>query len=353
MLYRDHKISISNYDLKKQLTDCKKEPLFDWLNDVKAECLQYSIDILDIAYKNFFKGNGFPKFKSKRDKQSFHQQQNIKILDNTNRIVFLKNKIKFRCSERDKELLDTKKLKNITYSKDKLNHYWASVLIEDNIKQLEQVQNEIGIDLGLKHFVITSNEEFIDNPRYFRKSERKLKRIHRWYSRKVKGSNNKEKNRITLVKQYKKITNQRNHFLNTLSKRLINENQVIYLETLNIEGMIRNHKLAKSIQDASWSRFVEMLKYKTKWYGREIHQINRFAPSSKTCSECGWINKDLTLNNREFICQECGMVEDRDLNAAKNILKISRDELTRINVCGEQDSSLSLKQKDTLLANTS
>jgi putative transposase len=362
-LYTYHRIFISNYDLKKQITDCKKESSFHWLNDIKAESLLYSIDILNTAFKNFFRGNGFPKFKSKRNRQSFHQQQNLKILSNTNRIVFYSNKIKFKCSERDRELLNTRKLRNITYSKDKSNQYWASVLIEDEIKQLEPIRKEIGIDLGLKHFAITSDRELIDNPKYFRKNKKKLKRIQRWHSRKEKGSNNREKSRIKLVKQYQKITNQRNNFLNTLSKRLIDENQIIHLETLNVKGMMQNHKLAKSIQDASWSKFVGMLKYKSNWYGREIYQINRFAPSSKTCSECGWVNKYLTLKDRIFVCHECGMIEDRDTNAAKNIMKISRDGFTRINVCGDGlygrpftkvnlRSNPSMKQEDSLLVNT-
>jgi len=337
-LYSDYKINVSKYDILKQITDVKKEEDFHWLNDVKAECLQNSIDNLEVAYKSFFKGNGFPKFKNKKAKQSFVQKQNFKVLENSNKLVFLKRKIKFKCSKQNQIELRISKIKRITYSKDNLNQYFASVLIEFIPKLLEINTNEVGIDLGLKHFLITSDGEFIENPKFFRKSEKKLQKQQRKLSKKQKGSNNKNKQRIKVGKIHKKISNQRNHFLHQISNKIINENQVISLETLMVKNMIKNHKLAKSIQDASWSTFVNMLEYKSGWYGREIKRISTFAPSSKTCSNCGWYNPNLTLNDRIFICKECDYEEDRDINASKNILKFSnnREELPQINASGDQ-----------------
>jgi len=335
-LYSNYKINVSKFDIIKQITDVKKEDDFIWLNDVKAECLQNSIDGLEAAYKSFFKGNGFPKFKNKKSKQSFVQKQNLKILENTNKLVFYKNKIKFKCSKNSQDELRISKIKRITYSKDNLNNYYASILIEFEPKQLKINTNEVGIDLGLKHFLITSDGEFVDNPKFFRKSEKKLAKQQRKLSKKTKGSNNKNKQRIKVAVIHKKISNQRNYFLHNVSNKIINENQVISLETLMVKNMIKNHKLAKSIQDASWSTFVTMLEYKSNWYGREIKRISTFAPSSKTCSNCGWYNPQLTLSDRVFTCEECDYIEDRDINAAKNILNFSREELPRINASGDQ-----------------
>ena len=348
MMYKDYGLSVSKFDLFKQISDLKKEST--WLNNCKSECLQSAFDNLDSAYSSFFKGAGFPEYKNKKSKQSFVQKQNINIKDN--RIKFLKTLINFKCSDRYLKILNSDKtiLKRITYSRDKLNQYWTSILIETNHTIIKpKSNNKIGIDLGIKHFLVTSNGEFVDNPKYLKVSERKLRRLHKSHSRKKKGSGNREKSRLRIVKQYQKITNQRKDFLHKLSTKLISENQAIYLESLNIQGMIRNHKLAKSIQDVSWGEFVRMLSYKAEWNNREFHQIGRFQPSSKTCSSCGWYNKELTLRDRVFNCQGCGHSEDRDLNASKNILKFSRDELTRINASGELDNSHSSKEEKNVM----
>jgi len=353
-MYSDYKIKLSKFDIQKELPNVKDDLHFQWLNSVKAECLQNTIDSLDSAFKVFYRGNGYPKFKSKRSKQSFLSKQNFKILENSNKLVFLKNKIKFKCSESNTHELRLSKIKRITYSKDNLNHYYASILIESKKDlTLPKLNNEVGIDLGLKYFLITSDGEFIDNPKFFRKSEKQLAKQQRFLSRKVKGSSNRNKQRIKVAKIHKKISNQRNYFLHEVSNKIIDENQVIHLETLAVKNMIKNHKLAKSIADASWSTFVTMLKYKSQWYGRELHQINRFSPSSKTCSNCSWINVDLTLADRIFECEDCGHVQDRDLNAAINIKNFSnqildknREELSRINASGEQPLGTHRKKKN-------
>ena len=335
-LYQDYKINVSKYDIINQLTDVKRAPEFNWLNNIKAETLQNIIDNLEFAYKKFFKGVGFPKFKSKKLEQSFIQKQSCRILKNSNKIVFYNNKLKFKCSKKDSEILQNNIIKRIIYKKDNLNNYYASILIEFEPEKLTNSNKGIiGIDLGLTHYIITSDGEFIDNPKFFRKSEKKLSKLQQLHSRKKKSSKNKEKARIKLATQYKKITNQRNHFLHNLSKQLINENKVICLEHLNIQGMIQNRHLSKSIQDASWSKFVGFLKYKASWYNTTILQLSTFSPTSKTCSNCGWVNKELTLSDRTFECNECGYIEDRDINAAINMINFSRDELTRIYASGD------------------
>jgi len=328
IMYKDYGLSKSKFDIINELPELKKE--FEWLSECKAECLQNVIGNVDAAYQGFFRGGGFPKFKKKSSKQSFLQKQNFKVLENTNRLVFYKQKIKFRCSERDAIDLRTNKIKRITYSKDSCGHYYASILIDFNHELLEPNEFEIGIDLGLKEFAITSDAEVIANPRFLRKSSEKLALLQRRHSRKKKGSRNREKARIAIAKQYKKVTNQRRDFQHKLSSQLIHKNQVIYIESLKDKNMVKNRKLAKSISDASWSSFTGMLEYKAKWYGRQVIKIGTFEPSSKLCSRCGWKKEDLTLSDRVFNCRECGLEIDRDYNAALNILKIgmSNAELT-------------------------
>ena len=353
IMYSDYGISTSKFDIVKQITDVKHQAEFAWLNDIKAECLQNTIDNLDFAFKSFYRGGGYPKYKSKRNKQSFLSKQNNRILKNTNKLLFYKNKIKFRCSSKDKELIRNNKIKRVTYSKDKINNYYASILIEFEPKKLKPIDKEIGIDLGLSHFLITSDGEFIENPKLFRKSEYQISKLHKQHSKKKKGSINKEKARLKLAKKYIKISNQRDHFLHNLSAKLINENQVISLETLQIKNMIKNRYLSKSIQDASWSKFITMLTYKADWTGREIRRVPTFYPSSKTCSNCNNVKDELKLSERIYTCNICGYSEDRDINAAINILNKSkenksRDELTQSKACGEQPSRESMKQEELI-----
>ncbi len=327
--YSSHGKTISKIELVNEIPLLRKE--FDWLSEIKAECLQNVGDQIDNAYKNFFRTRkGFPKFKKKTNHQSFTQKQSCKILDNVNKLVFYSQRIKFKCSERDSKQIRENKIKRITYSKNPSGQYHASILIELNENLTLPISNsEIGIDLGLKDFAIDSTGIKYPNPKFLRKSECKLKQKQRRLSRKQKGSKNRNKQRIKVAKIHQKITNQRSYFLHNLSKKLIDKNQVIVFETLKVKNMIKNHKLAKSISDASWSSFVSIIEYKSKWYGRSVIKINTFYPSSKTCFECEWKNENLSLSDREFICESCGNVEDRDVNAAKNILRKGREELPR------------------------
>jgi len=312
--YQSTKTNLSFYDLNKQLTDLKKDYIF--LKDVGKDCLQNSLINLDQSFKNLFKGFGFPKFKSKYSNNSCKFNQSLNIDFDEHKIKL--PKIGWVNFSKDRSF--SGKLKSITISKNSCGYYFASVLVDTNIKQLKPIKNEVGIDLGLKHFIVDSNGIKVDNPRYLLHSNTNLKKHQRRLSRKTKGSNRYLKQRLKVAKCHYKISNQRKDFLHKLSSKLINENQVIYTEDLNVSGLLKNHNLAKSISDVGWSEFIRQLKYKALWYDRTIKQIDRFYPSSKTCNSCGLVNQELCLSDREWTCK-CGIRHDRDINAAKNILK--------------------------------
>jgi putative transposase len=352
------KIKHSKFDMIKWVTDFRKNPDFPWLQEVKCEVIQNQIDGLDNAFKGFFRGGGYPRFKKKSNVQSFTSKQTFKILENVNKIVFFSQKIKFRTSLEYVKLLRTSKIKRITYSKDAAGAFYVSVLIDAPIlnEDRSQITNEIGIDLGLKEFLVTSDGERIGNPRFFRKSKTKLAKLQKRHSRKMKGSKAREKSKLKVAKCHKKIVNQRSHFFHQLTNKLIDENQDISLETLRVKNMIKNHSLAMSIQDASWSTFVSMLEYKAGWRGAEIRRIGSFLPSSKTCSSCGNV-KELALADRTYECLHCGLVIDRDENAAINILEFSknehnlkqnRDQLARINATGRKHTSARLNVEEAV-----
>jgi putative transposase len=302
------------------VSELKKEN--EWLKEVHSQTLQGSLRNLDAAYTKFFKEKkGFPKFKTKKSKQSYQQPQDVNVYFEKNKIFIPKLKL-VKCKfDRTFE----GKIKTCTVSKNKSNQYFISVLVElDESLPNKCIINEnftVGIDLGLKDFAILSNGTKIENPKFHKKLEKKLKRHSKRLSRKRKNSKNKNKERIKLAKIYNKITNQRNDFLHKLTFKLTHDNQVntIVMEDLNISGMIRNHKLAKSIQDVSWGEFYRQLQYKCDWYGKNLIKIGRFEPSSQICNICGYRHKNLKLEDREWTCPECCTHHDRDLNAAINI----------------------------------
>lgn len=310
--YLGSKHNFSPFDLIKQLPDLKKE--CEWLKEVNSQSLQQSIHNMDIAFKKFFKGSGFPKFKSKhKGKQSFSIPQNVKVEDDLLIIPKFKEGIEIVLH---REIKGT--IKSATISVTPTGKYFVSILVDTNTeiptKAPINESTTIGIDLGIKDFLVTSEGEVFDNPKNLRKAQSKLKYVQRKYS---KNKGKRTKQRLALL--HEKVVNKRKDFLHKVSTQLIRENQTIAIETLAVKNMVKNHNLAQAISDASWSTFVSMLEYKADWYGKNIIRIGQFAPSSKTCSTCGTINKDLQLKDREWTCKSCGTLHDRDKNAAINI----------------------------------
>ena len=309
--YIGSKHNYSAFDLVKQLPELKKE--LPWLKEVNSQSLQQAIQNMDIAFKKFFKGDGFPKFKSKRKgKQSFSIPQNVIVENDLLIIPKFKEGIKMSLHRPTKGTI-----KSATISVTPTGKYFVSILCEtgESVKQKATIKENtsVGIDLGIKTFLVTSDGECFDNPKFLRESLSKLKYIQRKYS-KYKGKRTKKK----LAKLHEDVVNKRKDFLHKVSTKLIRENQTICLETLAVKNMVKNHNLAQAISDVSWSTFVSMLEYKADWYGKNILRIGQFAPSSKTCS-CGVINKDLKLSDREWTCKSCGTTHDRDILAACNI----------------------------------
>jgi len=320
--YKNSDKSLSYFELQNgMLLELKNDEATKWLKEVYSQCLQMALRNLDNAFTRFFREKkGFPKFKSRhKSVQSCQFPQNVKIDFDKKRIKFPKiGGLKVKFSRKFEG-----KVKTTTISRTSTNKYYVSILV-DNEKELPKkikVKEEttIGIDLGIKDFCILSNGEKVENPKYLKNNLQRIKVLQRRTSRKIKGSKNRKKANRRLALKHEYVRNIRQDFLHKLSSRLIRENQTICLEDLNVAGMMKNHCLAQSISDVSWSQFVEFLKYKSDWYGKNIIQIGRFEASSKTCSSCGSIKRDLLLKDREWICEKCNVKHDRDINAAINI----------------------------------
>ena len=306
--------SDSYYAQTKALKSMKGQEEFKWLKEINSQTCQQALQCLDAAYLKFFrKETAFPRFKKKKNYQSFCVPQHFKILEKGIIIPKLKSQIKCKFY---REIIG--EVKSLTISKTLTGKYFVSILTEQKNTYDQTLKGEIGIDLGIKDFVTLS-----DGTKYsfsVSKKTKKLKKLQHYYSKKQKGSKRKEKLRLRIARIYEKIANSRRDFQHKLSNKLTNEYQTICLESLKVRNMMKNHKLARAIGEASWYSFVNMLQYKGKWKGCDIIQIDQFYPSSKTCSRCNWKKENLKLSERSWICPKCGTIHDRDINAAKNIL---------------------------------
>lgn len=283
------------------------------------------------AYDKFFKQhNGFPKFKSKKDKQSALfsslaiSKRNTFETRNISLTKPLKN-IKFRCSDLYLRMLQkyNKNIKSATLSKTKSGKYFLSINVEmedTELKRFEHTDKQVGIDLGVKDFVITSDGEAFENKHFLKKVENKMKRLQRQLSRKVKGSNNREKQRVKFAKLYERMTNKKEAYINHVVNELLKSYDTIFMEDLNINGMLKNHSIAKAIKEVGFTRLKQVLTTKALANDKQVVFVDRFYPSSKTCNKCGYLNNDLKLSDRSWVCPKCGTKHDRDINAAVNIL---------------------------------
>ena len=310
----------------KSLTELKEQKETAWLKEVSAQSLQFAIRCLDTAYTNFFKKRAkFPKFKSKRAKNSFTAPQFASIEGDKLFIIKFKEGIKCRVHREIKG-----KIGKVTITKTPSGKYFASVCTEEEyVPTIEKSGKSIGLDLGLKDLLVTSEGERFANNHYTKKYEQRLAHAQRHLSRKKKGSRGFEKQRLKVSRLYEKISNSRADYLHKCSISLIRRYDIICIEDLNVKGMVRNHKLSKSISDASWYSFVSMLTYKAEWNDKKVVKIDRFYPSSQTCSVCGYLNKDTKkLSIREWECPSCHAHHDRDVNAAINILRVGLKQYT-------------------------
>ncbi|MEA5535664.1 RNA-guided endonuclease TnpB family protein [Crocosphaera sp. XPORK-15E] len=328
--YLDTGKGLSGYEVKKLIPGLKKE--YEWLSLTYSQCLQQTCLNLGVAFNNFFERRArYPKFKSKHGKQCIQYPQNVKLTNqclNLPKIGEVKAVI-HRPIEG--------KIKTVTVSKNSCNQYFASVLFDDGQEKPDSnIEGKaVGIDVGLTHFAITSDGSKFDNPRFLTKHEKNLKRKQQQLSRKQEGSNNRNISRKKVARVHRKTTNCRQDFLHKLSRRIVDENQVIVTENLNVKGMMKNHCLAKAIAQVGWGMFMTMLKYKAENEGKIYQEVDRFFPSSKTCHFCLNQVGSLPLDIRHWTCENCQTKHDRDVNAAINL----RDEGLRILTCGTRDKA--------------
>ncbi|WP_321416921.1 RNA-guided endonuclease TnpB family protein [uncultured Methanomethylovorans sp.] len=370
LMYNRFRTNITEIDLNNHLVSLKET--FPWLKDINSQSLQQANRNLLIGFKNFFNGNGsYPTTKKKKDNNfSFQVPQNYQINLTSSHIYlpkigwmkiiihrdflskeFIENNLVLK--EVNGELIldqklnrEFKVLKTLTVSRTSAGRYHVSILIEDNEPYPEPVsfteETTVGIDVGIKSFAVLSTGKVIDNPKFLKKSLKKLIKLQRSVSRKPKGSKNRRKAVAKLAKQHQLVANQRNDFQHQVSATIISENQAVAMEDLNVKGMIRNHCLAQSISDVGWSEFIRKLMYKAEWYGKTILRIGRFDASSKLCNVCGYNNKELTLDIREWKCPSCKTLHDRDRNASINIKKIA---LSNLNTHGTWERAYGLTDK--------
>lgn len=332
--YQNNEVSTYNKDAA-ELTQLKKQDEYVWLKEGLSQSLQRTLRNLDTAFNSFFaKRNKFPKFKSRRHKQSFCIPQNTKVENNKLYIPKFKEGIKIKQHRAvEGEII------NSTISKKPCGHYYVTITVEKSIEKYEPNTKSVGVDLGIKDLAILSDGKRYKNIKSYKTLETRLARLQRRHSKKEKGSANREKSRKKVARLHERIANIRSNHLHQITSKIVSENQTICLEDLNVKGMLRNRKLAKSVADVSFYEFVRQIQYKSEWHGRTAILIDRWYPSSKTCHHCNFVNQDLTLNDRDWDCPRCEKHLNRDFNAAKNIeregLRLNTVGTTEIQACGE------------------
>ena len=317
--YLENKTTLKFNECQNMLIKQKKDEGYTWLREVNSQALVCALCNLETSYTNFFrKQSKFPSFKSKKNKNSFQIPQHVSLKErNVVQIPKFKEGLKFI---KHRELKG--EIKSATISKNPSGKYYISFLcVVEKPNTHKKTGKKIGIDLGLKDFIITSDGSRYSNPKFLKKYEIELKTKQKHFSRKQKESKRRERQRLKVARLHEKITNSRSNMHHQISSFLVKNYDLIALESLNVKGMMANHKLAQAIGDVAWSGFVSKLEYKAKWYGKEVVRIETFFPSSKTCSCCGHQKSDLSLNEREWTCGSCNTIHDRDVNAAKNILQ--------------------------------
>lgn len=318
--YLELGIGLNYSDTSKGLTEVKRFEGNEFLLKVNSQSIQQELRKLDVAYTRFYKKiGGLPQFKSRRDKQSFTVPQHFSYENGELWIPKIKTALKVNES---RKFGNNYKICYVVISKNKVGNYYVSFCVEEDAKEVINKPNkQIGIDLGLTDLMVFSDGTKVANPHIAKKFRKKLVYLQRQLSKKVKDSNNREKTRIQVAKTFDKISNIKLDYTHKLTTKIISENQVIVMEDLSVTNMMKNHYLARSISDVSWGEIVRQIKYKAEWNRRTFIQIDRFFPSSKTCNVDGYVLNKLSLDTRNWTCPSCGVNHDRDINAAKNILK--------------------------------
>jgi putative transposase len=318
--WQQEKQSVGYHLTAAKLTEWKKEHEKAFLSEVSSVVPQQSLRNLDAAFTNFFgKRADYPKFKAKHGRQSVRYATNAFTYRDGQIMLAKQSEPLDICWSRP--LPADAKLVNLTVSKDQSERYFVSVLVETDLKPLKKVKAEVGIDVGIKTLARTSDGQRLENPRPLVRREKQLQRRQRRFSRKVKGSNNRKRAKLAVAKLHARISDGRRDTIQQFTTKIIRENQAIFVEGLNVAGMLKNGNLAKHIADAAWAEIFRELEYKARWYGRSFVELDRFFPSSKLCSSCGYLLKELALSMREWECPQCGAQHDRDENASINILR--------------------------------
>ena len=325
--YEESKTRISVYEQLKKLTDLKRAK--EWLREIDSCALQACVYNLDDAFQKFFKGNGYPRFRAKGVHESFRTNNTLNTyknkkyesirIDLKKRIITLPKlkEVKFRGFRTTKEIVG--KIKSATISKD-ANKYFVSVLVEvPFIKYSLKPTSIVGLDLGIKDFIVTSNGEKLKNE--VKINEKRLKGLQKWLSRCKAGSKNRYKVKLKIQRLYLKIRNARKHMIYKLANKIIKENAIVVIENLDVKSMYQVHKIAKHLKNLPIREFIRVLKYKSNWLGKKVIEINKYYPSSQSCNRCGFKNEEVKdLSVRKWICPECGLIHDRDINASINIM---------------------------------